>query len=256
MTLPAVTICGWIAAALAVLIALWTWRARVVSMEAVVRACHELRGPIAASRLGLQLEARTGAHSAERLRAIDLELDRAALALDDLLSVREGPVRSSPVRTRAAREFELAPLLVDVVEASRAGAAERDVEIELSCSADTARTRVTGDRLRIAQATRNLVANAIEHGGGRVEVRCRLDAARVRIEILDGGPGLPAPISELARRARRGRGSRGRGLAIAAAIAADHGGRLSSAPSDHGARLMLELPVEPGPDRGWSRTRP
>jgi len=65
----------------------------------------------------------------------------------------------------------------------------------------------------------------------------------VRIEVRDDGPGLPAPVADLARRPRAGRGERGRGLAIAADIAARHGGRLSAAPSPHGACLALELPL-------------
>jgi signal transduction histidine kinase len=239
---PAVAVGGWLAAAVAVPVAVWAWRVRAVSMEAVVRACHELRGPITASRLGLELEARTPERSRERLRAIDLELDRAALALDDLARARGAVVRQRAVEHRTGRvRFELGALLADVVEASRAGAAERGVELELSCPAQLG--LVAGDRLRIAQATRNLIANAIEHGGGRVEVSCRVDAARVRIEVLDAGPGLPAPVAELTRRARGGRGARGRGLAIAAAIAADHGGRLASAPSERGGRLVFELPL-------------
>ncbi len=40
-----------------------------------------------------------------------------------------------------------------------------------------------------------------------------------------------------------GAGRRGRGLAIAAAVATLHGGRLSAAPAERGARLVLELPV-------------
>ena len=239
---------GWLAAAVAVSVAVWAWRMRAVSMEAVVRACHELRGPITASRLGLELESRTAERSPERLRAIDLELDRAALALDDLARARGRVGHLRALGQRAARvPFELAALLADVVEASRAAAGERGVELELSSL--PSRGLIAGDRLRIAQAARNLIANAIEHGGGRVEVSCRIDAARVRIEVVDGGPGLPEPVAELTRRARGGRGTRGRGLAIAAAIAADHGGRLASAPTERGARLVLELPtaLNPGP---------
>jgi signal transduction histidine kinase len=190
----------------------------------------------------LELEARTPERSPERLRAIDLELDRAALALDDLVRARGGVVRLRAVDHRTGHvRFELGVLLADVVEASRAAAARRGAELALICPAQVG--LIAGDRLRIAQATRNLIANAIEHGGGRVEVSCRIDAARVRIEVVDGGPGLPAPVAELTRRARGGRGTRGRGLAITAAIAADHGGRLASAPSERGARLILELPL-------------
>jgi len=102
---------------------------------------------------------------------------------------------------------------------------------------------VNGDRLRLAQAVSNLVANALEHGPGRVELTARVIGQRhVRIEVIDDGPGLPASVAELTRRARGGRGQRGRGLAIAAGIAERHGGRLVAAPAPRGARIGLELP--------------
>jgi signal transduction histidine kinase len=75
------------------------------------------------------------------------------------------------------------------------------------------------------------------------------DVGGARIEVADDGPGLPAPVAELARRARNGRGSRGRGLAIASSIAAAHGGRLQAAPASQGARLVLEIP-------GWVPDQP
>ena len=104
---------------------------------------------------------------------------------------------------------------------------------------------VWGDRLRLAQALGNLIANAIEHGGGAVEVRGVVGESVVRLEVCDEGPGLRAPIAQLTRRARRGRGARGRGLAIAAAIVETHGGRVITAPAQQGARVALELPLAP-----------
>ena len=100
----------------------------------------------------------------------------------------------------------------------------------------------TRDRLRLAQACGNLVANAIEHGGGAVHVRARTTAGGARVEVTDTGPGLPAPVPELVSAARGRRSRRGHGLALAAGIAERHGGRLASAPSPRGARLVLELP--------------
>jgi signal transduction histidine kinase len=63
--------------------------------------------------------------------------------------------------------------------------------------------------------------------------------------VSDEGGGLPAPVAELVRRPRAGRGRRGRGLVIAADIVARHGGWLVSAPSAGGARLAIELPAGP-----------
>jgi signal transduction histidine kinase len=235
---------GWIAASFAAAIALLARHALAERMETVARACHELRGPITAARLGLQLGSRTGELSAARLRAVDLELGRASLALEDLARARtRGP------SVRSVEDVDVAELLADSVEAWRASAADRGVELVLRWSGT--RAQVIGDRLRLAQATGNLIANAIEHGQGAVEVRGRADSAGTRIEVSDHGPGLPAPVAELARRAHRGQGARGRGLAIAAAIAADHGGRLAAAPSERGAKLVLELPaaMPPAPVR-------
>jgi signal transduction histidine kinase len=237
----AVSLGGWLAASGAGLAAGAVWRALAGRMETVARACHELRGPLAAARLGLQLAASTGELSPARLRAIDLELGRAALALEDLDTARTHRIKP----WRPPEPVDLAELVLDSVEAWQAAAAARGVELRASWSGVSA--RVWADRLRLAQATGNLIANAIEHGGGAVEVRGSARPGHARIEVIDGGPGLPAPVAELVRRPHSGRGTRGRGLAIASAVASGHGGRLAVAPAELGARLVLELPamVEP-----------
>ena len=225
---------GWVLALGAFVLALGLRRRLAQRMELVARACHELRGSITAARLGLG----PADPSPARLRALELELGRAALAVEDLAG--------SCARRPVGRELELldtAQLLADSVEAWRPVAARAGCAVKLSWSGAPA--SVAGDRYRLAQATGNLIANAIEHGGGVIQVLGRLDGANVRLEVTDRGPGLPAPVRSLARQARAGKGRRGRGLAIASAIARDHGGRLAAAPSERGARLVLELPAAP-----------
>ncbi len=247
---------GWLAASAAVFAAAVARRALAGRMETIARACHELRGPLTAVRLGLEGGAANGMLTSDRLRAIDLELGRAALVLDDL-----DAVRTRRASSRLPEPIDLEQLVSDSVEAWRPAAAAHGVELRASWSGD-ART-VWGDRLRLAQVTGNLIANAIEHGGGVVDVHGHGDRTRARVEVSDSGPGLPAPVAELVRagsRGRGGRGRRGRGLAIAAAIAADHGGRLSVAPSVRGARVVLELPAgrvvaEPSPAGSGSAGR-
>jgi hypothetical protein len=58
--------------------------------------------------------------------------------------------------------------------------------------------------------------------------------------VRDGGAGLPAPLPTLLAAARGRRMPRGHGLAIAAAVAAQSGGRLVAGP---GARVAIELPA-------------
>jgi len=198
----------------------------------VARARHEVRGPLCTAQLALD-----GLERSARVEAIGIELRRAALALDDLAGVRTGG------RTETV---DLARLLSGAAHAWRALAEAHGVQL----SVEPAPVRVVGDPLRLAQACANLVANAIEHGGGHVRVASSAAAGRARIEVADLGPGLPAPVPALVAAARGRRAARGHGLAIAAAIAERHGGRLTALPAPIGAHLVLELPeagAEPGP---------
>jgi signal transduction histidine kinase len=225
---------GWAAALAALGAVLGARRERGRRLELVARACHELRGPLTAAGLALS----AGAPAAD----VERELRRAALLLDDLAAAGRGA--RAPQR---AERVDLAELLAHQEATWRLVAPAFGCELRVEAPGDGSPAVVRGDGLRLAQAIGNLVANALEHAGGRVEVSARRAGARVRVEVADEGPGLPAPVAELARRARGGRGRRGRGLAIAADVAARHGGRLLAAPSTRGARLVLELPAWPRP---------
>jgi signal transduction histidine kinase len=235
----AVSVSGWVTAGLAAALAMGVRRAHGRRMEAVARACHELRGPLTAARLGLTAPGGPGEPpSPRRLKAIDTELGRAALALEDLAGTGAGRGRGKLWRLDAV---EVRALVAEAVEVRQASAAGAGTVVRVGWSGEDA--VVWGDRLRLAQAIGNLIANAIEHGEGPVNVSGAVRDGGVRIVVSDDGPGLPAPVSELIRLPRRGRGARGRGLAIAAEVARAHGGCLVSAPAKRGARLVLELPV-------------
>jgi signal transduction histidine kinase len=206
------------------------------------RAGHEIRGPLCAARLALE-----GLERSARVQAIDLELRRAALALDDLAGAgRRGR------REERVERVDVGRILEDGAPAWRALARARHGGLSVEPPACPA--FVLADPLRLAQACANLVANALEHGGGLARVRATTVSGRVRVEVSDVGPGLPAPIPRLVAAARGRRTTRGHGLAIAAAIAERHGGRLTTAPSIRGARVVLELPEAP-PTPGTARPR-
>jgi signal transduction histidine kinase len=230
------TVGGWIAAGIAGTLLLVARRMLGMRMEAVARACHELRGPLAAARLGLTFGSRTGEISTTRLRAIDAELGRAALALEDLAGARD----AAP-RLRRLEQVDVHALVTDSVEAWRATAEAAGVMLREV--PDASGGVVWGDRLRLVQAVGNLLANAIEHGGATVEVEVVLHGCLVRVEVSDDGHGLPVPVDELTRRRRRAGSARGHGLPIASAIAQAHRGRLAVAPAEVGARFVLELPA-------------
>ena len=221
-----------VAAAVAVA-ALVAWRLRVRrERERIARACHEIRGPLTAAHLVLDASARRGELSPARAAALELELRRASLAVDDLGGESGG---------RSPQKVDVAALLACQAQTWRevARAHGRDLELEGEAKGMVVRA----DAVRLAQAVGNVLANAIEHGAGTVALRTRSTGDRVRVEVSDGGRGLPAPVAQIVRRPRAGRGRRGRGLAIAAAIVERHGGSIATAPSARGACVAIDLPA-------------
>ncbi len=231
-----VALLGWIAAMVAGAVAAALWRELDRRAELVARALHEVRRPLTAARLGLHGLGAGDPRAERRGLAVDHELRRVAFALEDLDLAREGAVAPEKVEP-----IELSELLTEAAVAWKPVARAFGAEVQVLTPGRVAMLR--GDRTRLTQACGNLLANAIEHAGGRIELRGRALGERVRIEVVDEGPGLPAPVAQLARAARAGRGDRGRGLAIASEIAARHGGHLAAAPTPRGARVALELPA-------------
>jgi signal transduction histidine kinase len=233
------TLAGWLLAVVAGLSLAVVRRALGARTEMVARACHELRGPLTAVRLGLALSTRAGSMAPAHLRAIDLELDRAALALDDLAALRAHP--EGRVAIPDLDRVSLPALLGDVLLACEGRAVEAGATVQGGWEGPDA--IVWGDRRRLAQVLGNLLVNAIEHGGPTVRVCGRVCDGVARLEVCDDGPGLPASVAVLAGRPRGGRGRRGRGLAIALGIVEAHGGTLTAAPVGCGGRIVLTLPV-------------
>jgi signal transduction histidine kinase len=211
---------GWLAAAVML-------RRAAGRAELVARASHELRGPLTAAMLALD------GLRGDRAAAVEAQLRRARLALDDLAAAPRGA--SAPDRP----ELVALPALLAQIELAWRPAALAQGR-ELSVAPATAGTYLIADRTRLAQAVGNLIANALEHGAGPIAVRARVVGGRVRLEVRDEGDGLRSPLADVAARRRNGRG---RGLAIAAGIARRHGGRLTAAPSTAGAALVLDLPA-------------
>lgn len=108
----------------------------------------------------------------------------------------------------------------------------------------------TGQRLALRRALGNLLDNAIQYGGG-AHVVVEDDAQRLRIRVLDEGPGLPEgelekvfePFYRVETSRSRDTGGTGLGLAIARQIARAHGGdaKLANRPGG-GLEAALELP--------------
>jgi len=191
------------------------------------RALHELRRPLQALALSTS-------------DPVPLE------PVLDALAELDGAINGSRPRP-APEEIELRHLAESVVERWARTARAQAGRPRLRWRAG--RARVLGDRVQLARALDNLVANAIEHGRGPIEVTGSLRRDRLRILVCDGGGRTahepPPPVGRGGRVeiVRRHDPRRGHGLEIVREVAAAHGGRFVLRRSPALTLAVLELPI-------------
>ncbi|MGW4245826.1 sensor histidine kinase, partial [Nocardia sp. NPDC004722] len=99
------------------------------------------------------------------------------------------------------------------------------------------------DLVVLALAVRNLIDNALVHGGTPVEVR----VAAGQVMVRDHGPGLDPELTDPFRRGAVGaRGQHGIGLSLVRWVAEVHSGSVTLDPAPGGGMLAtLSLPEAP-----------
>ncbi len=217
----------------------------------VAGASHDLRTPLAALRTELEL-ALLHADDGPSLRTAVEAAHADAVRLSDLAN---GLLRLAAAEPNGRRldteEILLPPLIHGGVDLVAATATAKDVSIEVR--APDVMVRV--DEPRLMQAIANLLANAVHFAppGSTVELAAGLhvDEARrrLRVEVLDRGPGVPADFqSSLFEPFTMARpvGSPGTGLGLATAAAAvhAHGGAIGyEERQGGGARFWFWVPA-------------
>jgi signal transduction histidine kinase len=211
----------------------------------VADAAHELRSPLTAVRLQLQLLDRAPDEAArcEARANLGAAVDRAIHLVEQLLTL----ARSEP--REDAGEWSRIPLeqaTADGIADANALAVAR--RIDLGLEAEPA--AVQGDRDALRVLVRNLVDNAVRYTpeGGQVRVSTHQQASGATLEVADTGPGIPPSDRERAfdrfyRRSNAPEGGSGLGLAIVKAIADRHGAqiRLDDAPGG-GLKVTVAFP--------------
>ena len=194
---------------------------------------HELRTPLAAARAQAQrrVQASADPRTREPAQALVRQLDRLTSLANRLLQLAR--VESGVALQREPVDLvQLAVLVIDeFTEATRSG--------QLQLQVRGASVPVQGDVDALGIALRNLIDNALKHGGSTSRVMVTVSDQQLAVQ--DDGPGVaPALLPGLVRpfdRGGPGHALQGSGLGLA---------MVDTIARQSGAQLVLQSPVADG----------
>ncbi|HET9075473.1 MAG TPA: ATP-binding protein [Acidimicrobiales bacterium] len=211
---------------------------------------HDLRTPLAAMKVASSTLVRGGAgpagseaDRADRQELYDLldgEIDRLTRLVNGLLDLSR---YQSGALELGLQECSVLDMVTEAVAGMRASLGDRDVAVDVPEDLPT----VTADPVLIGQVIVNLVDNAHRHAppGTPVTVQAEPVGDRVRLSVLDAGPGIPADQREALFEgfvSSGGGGRAGMGLWICRVFVEAHGGRLwVEEPDQGGSRFSFTL---------------
>jgi signal transduction histidine kinase len=218
---------------------------------------HELRTPLTAilgfaELVAERWRARPDSPLLESVHTVRHSARQLLEVINDLLDLAKVEAGSLGIESL---EFELGPLLADVLAPLRAGAAAKGLALEATLDTPLPE-RARGDPTRIRQVLANLASNALKFTErGRIALTAGVvDAAErhLRIAVSDTGCGIAAehlpdlftPFHQVDASATRVHGGRGLGLALCRQLAELMGGsmQVTSEPGV-GSSFTLELPL-------------
>jgi two-component system OmpR family sensor kinase/two-component system sensor histidine kinase QseC len=210
----------------------------------IADAAHELRSPLTALRLQLQLLDRAPDEPArlEARERLGSAIERAIHLAEQLLTL----ARADPGPAIAATTVDLSTIAAAAIADSHALALSRHTEISL----DAEPIVVQGDAEGLRILVRNLIDNAVRYTppGGTVRVKCFVGDSGPELDVADSGPGIAdvekyRVFDRFYRRTGVSETGSGLGLAIVAAVAFRHSARviLDDVPGG-GLLVMVRFP--------------
>ncbi len=227
--------------------------------EFVSTVSHELRTPLTSirsfSEILLDNPDLDAGQRSEFLRIVVKESERLTRLINDVLDLAK--IESGGMDWRI-EEHDLGALLGDAAAAVGQLYRERGIDLRLDLPARPLPAWVDADR--IIQLLINLLSNAAkfcDEQRGEVSLSLKRRGDGIQIAVTDNGPGIPAELREkifakfqqVANQQHGKPQGSGLGLTICRAIVEHHGGGIGvQAPSNGGARFVVELPLQPPPE--------
>ncbi|SIP99280.1 ATP-binding protein [Pseudacidovorax sp. RU35E] len=216
----------------------------------VADAAHELRSPLAALKLQVQLLRRASDPAAheQAVQRLAAGIDRAARLVEQLLTLARNEAQAAA--GAEAAQVDLTALAREAIADAVPGAESRRIDLGLA-RADAVCLAGHVDALRIL--LRNLVDNAVKYTpeGGRVDVTVQQEEGGGALLVVeDSGPGLAESDRERVwdrfyRAPDAGASGSGLGLAIVRSVAQLHRAELALDRSATlgGLRVRVQFPV-------------
>lgn len=219
----------------------------------VQAVAHEIRTPIARLRFGAEVLDMTSdpAERERRRLALDGDLEELEAMVQELLLYSRYESGQAPMDPQPLSILTTIERLVAKLPPGSSGVSV--------VPAPDAPAELSADARAFERALRNLLANAVRHAEGRVQVSWQADGHAVLLTVEDDGPGVPVeqrerifePFARMDASRDRGSGGVGLGLAIVQRILQAHGGSVVVGSSAlGGAAFVTRWPSELGLGRG------
>ena len=209
----------------------------------IADAAHELRSPMTALRLQLELleTAENEAGRVEAIASLKAGLERGIHMVEQLMAL----ARLDPEAPLVLEVVDLLFIVREAVLTESVIAENKNIDLGLAASTSVA---VNGDQASLGTMLHNLIDNAVRYtpSGGRVDVTVRREAKQAVIEVLDSGPGIPeAQRERVFYRFYRGEQASGAGsglgLAIAKRVVERLGGSITLGSGEGGCGLQVRV---------------
>lgn len=214
--------------------------------EMARQVAHEIKNPLTPMRMSAQLLQSARRADDPRVPELGDRLARTVLQQTDALARIAADFRqfAGPARRRF-ETIAVGALFADL-EAFFADLAQAR-GVTLSVARPPSRLVVRGDREELQRVLVNLVQNAIEAEGRRIEVAAQAAGGHVEIAVTDDGPGVPPEVQARLFEpyfTTKSSGT-GLGLAICRRIVEAHGGEIVLRSSQPGASVFaIRLPID------------